>query len=129
MTHFHFFAHICRLMNRRISDMSQQPDIFHDSLEYFTAEEEEVRAAAASCAGMLFDRGIAWLLTDLILGNISIGNLHQFLPVLVNMVQHDSKKRLLSLHALKEVNWIAVTLFILPDTAVSRPLHTARIIN
>lgn len=36
-------------------------------------------------------------------GNIAIGNLHQFLPVIVKLVQSDPKKRLLSLHALKEV--------------------------
>jgi cullin-associated NEDD8-dissociated protein 1 len=36
-------------------------------------------------------------------GNIAIGNLPQFLPVLVKMVQNDSEKRLLSLHSLKEV--------------------------
>lgn len=36
-------------------------------------------------------------------GNIAIGNLPQFLPVLVKMVQNDAEKRLLSLHSLKEV--------------------------
>lgn len=66
-------------------DMSAQSDIFTHAIEFFTAEEEEVRTAAAFCAG-----------------NIAIGNLHKFLPALVNMVQNDPKKRLLSLHALKE---------------------------
>lgn len=37
------------------------------------------------------------------LGNIAIGNLHQFLPVIVKLVEKDPKKRLLALHALKEV--------------------------
>jgi hypothetical protein len=36
-------------------------------------------------------------------GNIAVGNLHHFLPVIVKMVEHDPAKRLLSLHALKEV--------------------------
>lgn len=36
-------------------------------------------------------------------GNIAIGNLHQFLPAILTLVQSDPKKRLLSLHALKEV--------------------------
>jgi hypothetical protein len=37
------------------------------------------------------------------LGNIAIGNLQLFLPVILRMVESDPKKRLLSLHALKEV--------------------------
>ena len=32
-----------------------------------------------------------------------MGNLHHFLPVIVKMVERDPAKRLLSLHALKEV--------------------------
>lgn len=35
-------------------------------------------------------------------GNIAIGNLHQFLPAIVKIAESDPKKRLLSLHALKE---------------------------
>jgi len=34
---------------------------------------------------------------------MAVGNLHHFLPVIVKMVQQDSEKRLLLLHALKEV--------------------------
>ena len=37
-------------------------------------------------------------------GNIAVGNLQHFLPVIVKMVETDSQKRLLSLHALKEVS-------------------------
>jgi hypothetical protein len=36
-------------------------------------------------------------------GNIAIGNLPVFLPVIVSIVQKDASKRLLALHALKEV--------------------------
>jgi hypothetical protein len=36
-------------------------------------------------------------------GNIAIGNLPVFLPVIVSIVQKDAGKRLLALHALKEV--------------------------
>lgn len=36
-------------------------------------------------------------------GNIAIGNLHMFLPAIVKLVQTDVDKRLLALHALKEV--------------------------
>ena len=36
-------------------------------------------------------------------GNITVGNLSHFLPAIVKMVETDAQKRLLSLHALKEV--------------------------
>ncbi|KAJ3996104.1 armadillo-type protein [Lentinula boryana] len=70
----------------RFIDMSPQHDIFSNAIEHFSAEQEDIRSAASFAAG-----------------NIAIGNLHQFLPVIVKMVQSDAKKRLLSLHALKEV--------------------------
>ncbi|KAJ3832369.1 armadillo-type protein [Lentinula raphanica] len=70
----------------RFIDMSPQHDIFTHAIDHFSAEQEEVRSAASFAAG-----------------NIAIGNLHQFLPAIVKMVQSDAKKRLLSLHALKEV--------------------------
>ncbi|KAJ7487730.1 armadillo-type protein [Mycena galericulata] len=60
--------------------------IFRDAIEHFASEQEEIRAAAAFTAG-----------------NIAIGNLQQFLPAIVKIVKTDAKKRLLSLHALKEV--------------------------
>ncbi|THV01265.1 TIP120-domain-containing protein [Dendrothele bispora CBS 962.96] len=66
--------------------MSPQSEIFNYAIDQFTSEEEQIRAAAAFAAG-----------------NIAIGNLHQFLPIIVKMVQSDQKKRLLSLYALKEV--------------------------
>ncbi|KIJ68853.1 hypothetical protein HYDPIDRAFT_82664 [Hydnomerulius pinastri MD-312] len=70
----------------RFIDMSPQQDIFHNTIEHFSAEEEEIRTAAAFSAG-----------------NIAIGNLHQFLPVILKVTENDPSKRLLSLHALKEV--------------------------
>ncbi len=39
----------------------------------------------------------------LLLGNIAIGNLQLFLPYIVHLVKQDDSKRLLALHALKEV--------------------------
>lgn len=36
-------------------------------------------------------------------GNIAIGNLHLFLPAILKVAEQDPSKRLLSLHALKEV--------------------------
>ncbi|KAF9016837.1 ARM repeat-containing protein [Hymenopellis radicata] len=70
----------------RFIDMSPQSEIFTHAIEHFSSEQEDIKAAAAFAAG-----------------NIAIGNLHQFLPVIVKMVESDPKKRLLSLHALKEV--------------------------
>ena len=53
----------------------------------------------------LITRSEALLFRSIIsLGNIAIGNLQLFLPVIVRMVESDPKKRLLSLHALKEVH-------------------------
>ena len=46
------------------------------------------------------------MLTQRYQGNIAIGNLHQFLPVLVKMVENDPEKRLLSLHSLKEARYM-----------------------
>lgn len=42
-------------------------------------------------------------LTTSLPGNIAIGNLHLFLPYIVHLVKQDDSKRLLALHALKEV--------------------------
>lgn len=66
--------------------MSPQHDIFTHAIERFTAEQEEVRTAAAFAAG-----------------NMAVGNLHHFLPVIVKIVENEQERRLLSLHALKEV--------------------------
>ncbi|KAL6300990.1 TIP120-domain-containing protein [Sparassis latifolia] len=70
----------------RFIDMSPQHEIFNFAIERFTAEQEEIRTAAAFAAG-----------------NMSVGSLHHFLPVIVKIVEHDAEKRLLALHALKEV--------------------------
>ncbi|KAK1235725.1 hypothetical protein PQX77_001032 [Marasmius sp. AFHP31] len=70
----------------RFIDMTPQQEIFNNAIEHFSAEQEEVRSAASFAAG-----------------NIAIGNLHHFLPTIVKTVQSDPKRRLLSLHALKEV--------------------------
>ncbi|KAF9527112.1 armadillo-type protein [Crepidotus variabilis] len=70
----------------RFIDMGTQKEIFDLVVNHFSAEQEDMRSAAAFAAG-----------------NIAIGNLHQFLPAIVKMVESDSKKRLLALHAAKEV--------------------------
>jgi cullin-associated NEDD8-dissociated protein 1 len=66
--------------------MSNQADVFTQAINRFTTDEEEVKTAAAFAAG-----------------NIAIGNPHQFLPPIIKLVQTDPTKRLLALHAVKEV--------------------------
>ena len=83
----HAFSYRSGMLTHTFSDMSPQQEIFNQAIEKFTAEQEEVRTAAAFAAG-----------------NIAVGNLHHFLPLIVKMVEHDQEKRLLSLHALKEVS-------------------------
>lgn len=73
--------------------MSNQQEIFRDAIEHFASEQEEIRAAASFAAG-----------------NIAIGSLQQFLPAIVKIVKSDAKKRLLSLHALKEVHCLSLAL-------------------
>ncbi|KAF8499003.1 TIP120-domain-containing protein [Russula emetica] len=70
----------------RFIDMSPQQDVFNGAIELFASDQEDVRTAAAFAAG-----------------NIAIGNLQLFLPFIVHLVKQDDSKRLLALHALKEV--------------------------
>ncbi|KAI6021197.1 armadillo-type protein [Pisolithus marmoratus] len=70
----------------RFIDMCPQQDVFNNVIDHFSSEEEGVRTAAAFSAG-----------------NIAIGNLHMFLPVILKIAENDPSKRLLCLHALKEV--------------------------
>lgn len=89
-------------------DMSNQKEIFTYTVGHFGSEQEEMRAAAAFAAGedTFWTRECFFCLFFFCEGNIAIGNLHQFLPVIVKMVENDPKKRLLALHAAKEVSWL-----------------------
>lgn len=82
--------------------MEPQKDIFACAIDHFTSEQEEMRAAAAFAAGNQFLTSLV-LISYCFTGNIAIGNLQQFLPAIVKMVESDPKKRLLALHAAKEV--------------------------
>lgn len=72
---------------QKCSDFSPQKDLFDCAIDLFSASDEEVRSAAAFTAG-----------------NITIGNLPLFLPIIVKLVQTNQDKRLLALHSLKEVS-------------------------
>ncbi|KZT42868.1 ARM repeat-containing protein [Sistotremastrum suecicum HHB10207 ss-3] len=69
----------------RTVDMANQTSVFETAVQYFDAEAEEVRSAAAFAVG-----------------NMAIGNVQKYLPIIVTMVQTDDR-RLLALQALKEV--------------------------
>lgn len=84
--------------------MWAQQDIFNQAIERFAAEQEEIRTAASFAAGLMFLTRMISKYTHFWAGNIAVGNLQHFLPVIVKMVETDSQKRLLSLHALKEVS-------------------------
>ncbi len=86
--------------------MSPQSDVFYHSIDLFAAEQEEIKATAAFAAGaspFLLSR-FQGLTASFYLGNIAIGNLHQFLPAIIKLMESDNKKRLLALHASKEVS-------------------------
>ena len=76
------------------SNLSAIGNIQEHILELFSAQSEEVKFAAAFA-----------------LGNISVGNIEQYLPFIVAQVKEQPKRRYLLLHALKEAReplWIYV---------------------
>lgn len=89
--------------------MSPQQEIFNAAIERFSNEVEEIRTSAAFAAGLSFCSTVSSVTHESI-GNIAVGNLHHFLPVIVKMVETDPAKRLLSLHALKEASTQLITL-------------------
>ncbi|KAF5385600.1 hypothetical protein D9757_006791 [Collybiopsis confluens] len=71
----------------RFIDMSPQQEIFFHAIEHFSAEQEDTRSAASFAAG-----------------NIAIGNLRQFLPSIVKMIQSDPKKP--QLEGIADLLWV-----------------------
>ncbi|CAG8564545.1 11595_t:CDS:10 [Paraglomus brasilianum] len=72
-------------IGRRV-DLSSHTDIHQSVLQLFSASSEEVKSAAAFA-----------------LGNISVGNVRKYLPIVISEIKNDPKKRYLLLHALKEI--------------------------
>ncbi|KAI8375217.1 armadillo-type protein [Blakeslea trispora] len=72
-------------MGRRI-DLCQIENIEQEIIALFSAQSEEVKFAAAFA-----------------LGNISVGNIHTYLPLILVQIKQEPKRRYLLLHALKEV--------------------------
>ncbi|OZJ05135.1 hypothetical protein BZG36_01399 [Bifiguratus adelaidae] len=70
----------------RTMDLSHIPDLPTAILGLFDSPSEEVKSAAAFA-----------------LGNISVGSGEVYLPIIIDGIQTDKKKRYLLLHALKEV--------------------------
>jgi cullin-associated NEDD8-dissociated protein 1 len=83
--------------------MSPQRDIFTNAIDYFGSDQEEIRTAAAFAAGLSRFAFTTFHSLMWESGNIAIGSLQHFLHAIVKLVESDAKKRLLSLHALKEV--------------------------
>jgi len=67
-------------------DMSLQNDVFENALNLFSSDSQDIRTAAAF--------GV---------GNIAIGNITTFLPVIIRQIHADDSRRVLSLHSLKEI--------------------------
>ncbi|PWN51713.1 TIP120-domain-containing protein [Violaceomyces palustris] len=70
----------------RFENFSSDKSLFERVLSYYRAESEEVKIAAAFAVG-----------------NMAVGSLDSFLPVIEEHVRSDDEKRFLSLHALKEL--------------------------
>ena len=92
----YFWIPICRLLqvflklNIKISffsDLSKNTGLKKSILDCFNHNSEEVKSAASYA-----------------LGNISLGNLKEYLPFVLNEIETQPKRQYLLLHSLKEVN-------------------------
>ena len=72
---------------RSCSDMSSDKKTFDKVIAHFSASSEDVRRSAAFAAG-----------------GMAVGNSEQLLPVILQLIQSDDKKRYLALQSLKEVS-------------------------
>ncbi|KAL1924349.1 uncharacterized protein VTP21DRAFT_7384 [Calcarisporiella thermophila] len=72
-------------IGRRV-DLSHHKELHGSILELFNASSEEIKSAAAYA-----------------LGNISVGNVQRYLPVVISEIKEQPKRRYLLLHALKEI--------------------------
>ncbi|KAK4052490.1 hypothetical protein OIV83_002292 [Microbotryomycetes sp. JL201] len=70
----------------RTIDFAPYKQIFPKIVDHFGSSSEGVRRSAAYAAG-----------------NIAVGDMNEFLPTLLNLIQSDDKKRYLALQALKQV--------------------------
>lgn len=70
----------------RFSDLTAFQNIENQVISLFAAQSEEVKFAAAFA-----------------LGNICVGNINKYLPLIVSQIKEEPKRRYLLLHALKEV--------------------------
>ena len=100
------------------SDFANQKEIFTSAIELFGSTDEAIRSAASFATGKTYSFMLYNVINIYLTGNIAIGNLHLFLPTIVKLVQNDKDKRLLALHALKEVGLSGVSLIRDIETAV-----------
>lgn len=71
------------------SDLGANSNLQNVILESFNNPNEEVKSAASYA-----------------LGNLSLGNLKEYLPFVLNQIEAHPKRQYLLLHSLKEVNKI-----------------------
>ncbi|RUS15704.1 armadillo-type protein, partial [Endogone sp. FLAS-F59071] len=76
----------CQITHLCHSDLSSHSMLHTTVLELFSAQSEEVKSAAAFA-----------------LGNISVGNVPKYLPIIIAEIKDQPKRRYLLLHALKEL--------------------------
>ena len=86
------------------SDLSKNTGLKKSILECFNHNSEEVKSAASYA-----------------LGNISLGNLKEYLPFVLNEIETQPKRQYLLLHSLKEVNQNWIFSRDLNDHSKSRP--------
>lgn len=78
------------------SNLSGFSDIDQQVIDLFGAQSEEVKFAAAFA-----------------LGNICVGNIPKYLPLIISQIKEQPKKRYLLLHALKEVKVFFLFFFVI----------------
>lgn len=69
------------------SDLTAAGNLESDIIESFSHISEEIKSAASYA-----------------LGSIAIGNLRQYLPIILKEIENQPKRQYLLLHSLKEVN-------------------------
>lgn len=67
-------------------DLSSSPNVQEQALGLFGSQSEEVKFAAAFAVG-----------------NICVGNMERYLPLIVSQIKEEPKRRYLLLHSLKEI--------------------------
>ena len=82
--------------------MANQIQVFNATIAFFDSESEDVKSAAAFAVGM-FSSLFVMFIFKWYSGSIAIGDMDIFLSPILKMTEKGDGKKLLALHALKEV--------------------------